>query len=143
MTVLTIHATTVAFARDGGWRAVLLTGRSGSGKSDLALRLIDRGAMLVADDYTDLRVEDGRLIAAPPPRIAGRIEVRGLGLIDAPHVGAAAVALVAVLDATPERMPDPATATLAGIAVPRIALMPFEASAPIKLERALMLGGVA
>ncbi|MET0269610.1 MAG: HPr kinase/phosphatase C-terminal domain-containing protein [Sphingomonas sp.] len=143
MSAPTIHATTVAFARDGGWRAVLLTGRSGSGKSDLALRLIDRGAMLVSDDYTDLRAEDGRLLATPPPRIAGRIEVRGLGLVSVPHLAEAAVALVAVLDATPERMPDPAVATLAGIAVPRIALRPFEASAPIKLERALDLGGVA
>ncbi len=138
-----IHATTVAFRRAGAWRAVLLTGRSGSGKSDLALRLIDRGAMLVADDYTDLRAFDGRLLAMPPARIAGRIEIRGLGIVTLPHKAEAEVSLVAVLDVPPERMPEPDAVTLAGVALPRVALAPFEASAPIKLERALDLGGVA
>ncbi len=139
----TIHATTVALRQDGEWRAVLLTGRSGSGKSDLALRLVDRGAMLVADDYTDLIVEDGRLIATPPAAIAGKIEVRGLGIVALPHLPRVGVALAVVLDRAPERMPDAATVSIAGIAVPRIALAPFEASAAIKLEHALRLGGVA
>lgn len=138
-----IHATTVALRRAGAWRAVLLTGRSGSGKSDLALRLIDRGAMLVSDDYTDLRAADGRLFATPPARIVGRIEIRGLGLVAMPHLAEAEVALAVMLDGPPERMPEPAVMTIAGVAVPRVTLSPFEASTPIKLERALDLGGVA
>src|SRR3546814_14236208 len=70
----TVHATTVALDGTG----VLLRGPAGSGKSDLALRLIDQGARLVADDRTALALEGGRIIARAPETIAGRTEVRGL-----------------------------------------------------------------
>src|SRR6478752_5882906 len=74
----TLHASTVA--KDG--RAVLITGPSGSGKSDLALRLLDRGFTLVSDDQTILKKDGTRLIASTPMTIAGKLEVRGLGIID-------------------------------------------------------------
>ncbi len=126
----TIHASCVAI--DG--RAVLLAGRSGVGKSDLALRLIDRGATLVSDDYTQLVRRGDTLRAAPPGTIAGRIEVRGVGIVEMRHVADVAVALLIELDAPLARMPEFATRRLAGIDVPVAALAPLEASAPLKIE---------
>jgi serine kinase of HPr protein (carbohydrate metabolism regulator) len=128
-----IHASSVAI--DG--RAVLLAGKSGVGKSDLALRLIDRGAVLIADDYTEVRRRDGRLHATAPMRLAGRIEVRGIGIVEMPHVAEAEVALIVDLDAVVERMPERATRQLAGVAVPVVGLAAFETSAPLKVELAL------
>lgn len=128
-----LHATCVSI--DG--RGVLIDGPSGSGKSDLALRLIDRGARLVADDYTLLRRRDGRLFGAPPVTIAGRIEVRGIGIVAMPHVDEVEIALHVDLEHPVERMPDPALRRLAGVAVPDAALAPFEPSAPIKVEMML------
>lgn len=132
-----VHASCVAI--DG--RGVLLRGPSGSGKSDLALRLIDAGARLVADDQTELTAADGEVIAAPPTSLAGLMEVRGLGVVRMPdHAERAPVRLV--IDLVPaaevERMPAPASVTLAGIALPRLALAPFEASAPAKVRLALL-----
>jgi hypothetical protein len=131
----TIHASSVVI--DGG--AVLLQGSSGRGKSDLALRLIDRGAALLSDDYTVVRRVGDRLIASPPETIAGRIEVRGLGVIDMPHVHEAYVRLVIALDDPVPRMPadEPPECWIAGIAVPVVALAGLEPSAPIKVELAL------
>ncbi|MBO9575247.1 MAG: HPr kinase/phosphatase C-terminal domain-containing protein [Sphingobium sp.] len=138
-----IHASCVAISG----RAVLLMGPSGSGKSDLALRLIDRGAALVSDDYTALTLSNGLLLASPPDTIAGMIEVRHIGIVHLPCVSNVPVALVIGLEDRPERMPDcPATIDLLGVAVPRIALAGLEPSAPIKLEHALArfgLGGSA
>lgn len=133
----TVHASCVAI--DG--RGVLLAGRSGCGKSDLALRLIDRGAALVSDDYTLVRRRDGRLWASAPPTIAGRIEVRGIGIVEWPAVPEAEVVLLVDLEAPVARMPEPAERRIAGIALPCATLAPFEASAPIKVE--LMLRGAA
>jgi serine kinase of HPr protein (carbohydrate metabolism regulator) len=130
----TLHATSVAI----GGRAVLLSGPSGSGKSDLALRLIDRGAALVSDDYTLVKRIDGRLVATAPATIAGRMEVRGLGIVDLPHVGEAPVALLIDLFDTIDRMPlDMRRRAVAGLDVPIVRIVPFEASAPIKVELAL------
>ncbi len=129
-----IHATSVAI--DG--QVVLLMGESGSGKSDLALRLIDRGAILVSDDYTELVLRDGRLIAAPPPTIAGQMEVRHLGIIAMPHLHNLPVALAIRLDDKPERMPDRSQhIPVMGVAIPLLRLDAREASAPIKVEWAL------
>jgi len=130
----TLHASCVAI--DG--RAVLIEGRSGSGKSDLALRLIDRGAKLVSDDYTVLVRERDRLLAQPPATIAGRIEVRGIGIVEMPHSERVPVALVVCLADTIDRMPEEGnTRSIAGIAVPSIALNGHEASAPVKVGLAL------
>lgn len=126
----TIHASCVAI--DGA--AVLIAGPSGAGKSDLALRLIDRGAVLVSDDRTIVEPHDGRLIARAPDRIAGRIEVRGVGIVDMPFAANLPVALMVEADDVPARLPDPATATLRGIAVPLARLALREASTPCKID---------
>ena len=133
----TVHASCVAI--DG--RGVLLGGRSGAGKSDLALRLIDRGARLVADDYTLVSRRGGVLVASAPVTIAGRIEVRGIGIIAVDALAEAPIALVLDLVTELARMPDRATRRIAGVAVPSAAIVPFEASAAIKVE--LMLKAVA
>lgn len=130
----TVHATAVAI----GGRAVLIAGRSGAGKSDLALRLIDRGAILVSDDQTMVIRRDGRLLASPPVTLAGRMEVRGLGIVDLPHAADVEVALVVTVDGTPERLPLTASERrLAGVTVPMVALAALEPSAPVKVEMAL------
>lgn len=131
----TIHATCIAL----GGLAVLLCGRSGSGKSDLALRLIDRGASLVSDDYTILRRVDKTLVASAPATIAGKIEVRGIGIIEQEAISQARVALWVALDQTVERMPEDhqGSQAILGISVPFVALNAFESSAPLKVELAL------
>lgn len=119
---ITLHASCVALQNaDGDWRAALITGPAGAGKSSLALDLISRGATLVADDRTCLRRAGGSVIAACPPAIAGLIEARGIGLIRAPVRGDAPVALIVDLDATePDRLPRPRRADLLGLSLPRI-----------------------
>ena len=133
-----IHATAVALPVDGGWAGVLLRGAPGSGKSDLALRLIDEGARLVADDQTELCSAGETLIARAPARIAGRLEVRGLGLARVPAVDQAALVLVVDLVARSdiERLPPPRTVSLAGYRVAALYLAPFEISAAAKLRLA-------
>jgi serine kinase of HPr protein (carbohydrate metabolism regulator) len=126
-----------------GGRGVLISGASGSGKSDLAMRLIDRGAQLVADDYVSLRAEGGRIIAAAPAAIAGRIELRGVGLLTLPYLPQAPVALIIDLDLDPERLPDPVMRDYCGIALPAIGLNALEPSAAIKVEAALLMHGVS
>jgi serine kinase of HPr protein (carbohydrate metabolism regulator) len=117
---------------------VLITGASGSGKSDLALRLIDRGAVLVSDDYTALTVSDNRLRASPPTNIAGLLEIRHIGIVNLPYAIDVPIALAIALDEKPERMPDqPATLDILGLSVPCVALAGLETSAPIKVELAL------
>lgn len=138
MSALTLHAGCVAIAG----RGVLISGASGSGKSDLALRLIDRGAVLVSDDYVLLSAEGGRVIAAPPPSIAGRIEVRGVGIVERPFLCEVAVALVVDLDQAPVRLPEPRQRELLGMALPLIGLNALEPSAPIKVEAALSCHGL-
>ena len=128
-----VHATTIAI--DG--RGVMIEGPSGAGKSDLALRLIDRGAMLVSDDYTEITAADGVLIAAPPATIAGQIEVRGVGIVSLPHRAEIPVALLVTLGGGVDRMPETQVRMVAGVIVATIALDAFEASAPIKVEIAL------
>ena len=132
---LQIHASCVELGGTG----VLLLGESGSGKSDLALRLIDAGARLVADDRAELRRDGGRLIASSPATIAGRMEVRGLGIVPLAHVAECGVGLAVELVAAErvERMPAVQTRTWLGIDVPLLALAPFEASAPAKIRLAV------
>ena len=128
-----LHATTVAI--DGV--AVMIEGASGSGKSDLALRLIDRGATLVSDDQT-LVVRSGKgLLARAPTTIAGQIEVRGIGILTMPHVDDVPVGLLVRVDGAIERMPERRARKIAGIDVRQFAVDPFHASAPIKVELAL------
>ena len=133
-----VHASCVAI----GGRAVLLAGRPGAGKSDLALRLIDRGAVLVSDDYTELRRAGGRLLARAPATIAGKIELRGVGVVELEPAADVPVCLHADLDRPPERLPEAATLRLAGQDIPAVAIAALEASAPLKLEQALVRFGL-
>lgn len=134
----TIHATSLSIGRQG----VLLTGPSGSGKSDLALRLIDGGARLVADDQTVLTVTGGKLLASAPPVLLGKLEVRGLGIVKlrGPQVVQHAPMHLLVELVAPdriERLPEPERREMLGVSLPLIRLAPFEASAPAKLRLAL------
>ena len=128
-----LHATTVAI--DG--MAVMIEGASGSGKSDLALRLIDRGAILVSDDQTLVVRAGATLLARAPTTIAGRVEVRGIGILAMPYGEDVPVALLVRVDGAIERMPERSVRNIAGIDVREVAIAPFEASAPIKVELAL------
>lgn len=133
----TIHATSVAI--DGV--AVLIEGASGAGKSDLALRLIDRGASLVSDDYTVLTRQDRQLIANPPENLAGKMEVRGIGIIKVSHVTDIAVGLLVTISETPPRMPaETIYREIAGVPLRAIELPSLEPSAAIKVELALKQG---
>ena len=131
-----------------GWRALLLRGPSGAGKSDLALRLIDAGGRLVADDQTRIELHGAGLIATPPATLAGLMEVRGLGIVKLGRGQTLARApLVLLVDLVApddvERLPDPQHETLLDIALPRLALAPFQASAVAKLRLALIRKAVA
>ena len=134
-----VHASCVAI--DG--KAVLLRGPSGSGKSDLSLRLIDGGAALVADDQVLIETverETGSrdLMASAPAALAGLLEVRGIGIVGCDSLASAPVRLVIDLDAAAvERMPIGDTCVLLGISLPRIVLDPFEPSAAAKVRTAL------
>ncbi len=139
-----VHATCVALRMGRPWRAVLLRGPSGAGKSDLALRLIDRGARLVADDQTALTRRGRTVTASAPARIAGLIEARGIGIVKLARSQLTVRAPVRLLvDLTSaeriERLPEPASEALLGIALPVIALAQCEASAAMKLRLALAL----
>lgn len=120
---------------------MLIRGAPGSGKSDLALRLIEEGARLVADDRTDLAVVEGRLVATAPPAIAGKLEVRGIGIVDVRMAAEAPVVLIVDLRRADqiERLPERGVEGVAGVSVPRIDVAPFEASASAKIRLALRL----
>ena len=121
---------------DGSWRGVLIEGASGAGKSDLALRALGAGFRLVADDRVVLWTVGRRLYGRAPDTLAGLMEVRGVDVVRIDPVPFSEVALVVRLGAA-ERIPEPATETILGVAVPLLAADPFERSAPAKLGRAL------
>ena len=126
-----VHASCVAFRGMG----VLLRGPPGSGKSDLALRAIEAGAELVADDLVALELCGGRVWARPLPQAGGRLEVRGVGIVRLPALDGAPLVLIADL-AAPERLPEPCFEPVLDVPVRRIRLAPFEISAAIKLRLA-------
>lgn len=135
----TLHATTVA--KDG--RAVIIVGRSGSGKSDLALRLLDRGFVLVSDDQTYLRMANGKLVAAAPPAIRGKLEVRGIGIVERESVDNVPVCLMVELASEIERLPDDGRERLIlGANIPLVSIDALTASAPAKVAMALDLLGL-
>jgi len=130
----TLHASTVAL--DG--RAVLIAGPSGSGKSDLALRLLDRGFTLVSDDQTIVRKDGGRLLASAPPTIHGRLEIRGIGIVEMETVGDVPVALFVELTSDIQRIPDDSRDRLVlDVRIPLISVDAMTASAPSKVALAL------
>lgn len=130
----TIHASTVA--SEG--RAVLITGPSGSGKSDLALRLLDRGFTLVSDDQTIVKRQGDRLLATSPPTISGKLEVRGIGIVDINNLSDVPVALIVELTSDIQRLPDDSRdRPILGVKVPLISIDAMTASAPSKVALAL------
>lgn len=132
-----IHATCIAIHNCG----IILRGPSGSGKSDLALRLIDDGAHLVADDLCRVDAAEGRLMAFPPEQLAGFLEIRGLGILPVATCGPVSVGLLCDLKAGGEieRLPEVDHVTLCGILVRRIRIDPFRASAAAHVRLALRL----
>ena len=135
----TLHASTVAV--DG--RAVLIAGPSGSGKSDLALRLLDRGFTLVSDDQTILKRDGDRLLATAPPTIAGKLEIRGIGIVEMERVSDIPVALVVELTSDITRLPDDShERPILGVKLPLISIDALTASAPSKVALALDRMGI-
>ena len=124
-----VHASCIAFEGMG----VLLRGPPGAGKSDLALRAVEAGARLVADDLVALDLRDGRVWASPLPQAGGRLEVRGVGIVRLPALDGAPLVLLADL-AAPERLPERDFEPVLGQPLRRIRLAPFEISAAIKLR---------
>ncbi len=134
MTKETRHASSIAI--DGA--GIMISGPSGSGKSDLALRLIDRGAQLISDDYVDLHNDGTQIILNTPANIAGKIEIRSLGIFHCDHVSNIPLKLHVQLQPDPERFPlDSQTETIMTMTIATVTLNALEASAPIKVEMAL------
>ncbi len=133
--MMTMHGTSVLISGAG----VLLRGRSGAGKSDLALRLIDCGAVLIADDRVEVRMDQGRVVASAPAILAGLLEVRGVGILRLPFAPMAELHLVVDLvePGAVDRLPEPEWAIVLEGRLSRLALAPFEASAPAKLRLAV------
>ena len=129
-----VHASSVAM--DG--RAILITGVSGSGKSDLALRLIDRGFTLISDDQTLVRRDGDRLIASAPPTIRGKLEIRGIGIIEVETANDVPVALLVELTGDIQRLPDDSRERpILGINLPLVTIDATTASAAAKVVLAL------
>ncbi len=130
----TIHASTVA--SDG--RAVLIAGPSGSGKSDLTLRLLDRGFTLVSDDQTIVRRDGDRLLASAPPTIKGKLEIRGIGIVEMDNVDDVPVALFVELTSEIMRLPDDRRERpVLGVNLPLVSVDALTASAASKVALAL------
>ena len=130
----TVHASTVAL--DG--RAVVISGPSGAGKSDLALRLLDRGFTLVSDDQTLVRRDGDKLIATAPPNIAGKLEIRGIGIVEMERLSDVPVALIVELTSDIQRLPDDSRERpILGVRLPLISIDAMTASAPSKVALAL------
>ena len=134
-----LHGTVAARWTPGvGWRAVLIIGEPAAGKSDLALRLIGRGWRLVTDDYAHVRASGGALYAVAPETISGRIEVRGVGIVGVGALGPVRLALALELTGGPvERLPEPESLMVEGVALPVLRLNGFEASAVEKVAAAI------
>ena len=133
------QATCVAL--DG--RALLIHGEPGTGKTSLALALIDRGAALVGDDGVALELRSAKLWACPPRHTAGLVEIRNVGLATLPAVPAP-VALAVTLDSSAPRLPDePGGLQIMGLTIPHLTLYPDAAALVLRAEYALRLHGLA
>ena len=135
-----LHAGLVALRLDGDWLGALIEGPSGAGKSDLALKALDAGFRLVADDRVVVWRSGDALFGRAPSPLVGLIEARGHGILRESPIALARIGLAArcvSAGETIERLPEPCARALAGIALPCFRIDPFEASAPAKLRRAL------
>lgn len=131
-----LHAGLIACWSGGSWRGALIEGASGAGKSDLALRCLDAGFRLVADDRTIIWSSEGRVYGRAPETLFGLIEARGVGVLPEPALAYCEVVLVAVCGPA-ERLPEPQTVVRGGGRLPLVAVSPLEPSAPAKLRRAI------
>ena len=123
--------------------ALAIEGAPGSGKSSLALALIDRGAVLIGDDAVTLSRQGDHLLAGPPPNIEGLLEVRGVGLIEMPLSPPRPLALILSLGAGGERLPEAALIrTLLGVEVPCLAFEPGAIAPAVRAEMALAKHGL-
>ncbi len=136
-----LHAGVVACRADGIWRGALIEGHSGAGKSDLALRCVEAGFRLVADDRTLVWTSGGRLFGRAPDALFGLVEARGLGVVPEPALRFCQIVLAAACG-DPERAPDPQWVERAGVQLPLVVLACLENSAPAKLRRAMQRLGV-
>ncbi len=127
---MTLHATALEWFGKG----FLLLGSSASGKSDLALRLIDNGANLISDDQIIISNENDSLIAKCPDNLQGKLEVRGVGIIKTPFYAVHSINLCFNLQKTVDRFPKKNLKTFKNITIPCYQLNPFEVSAPIKIK---------
>ena len=137
-----VHAGALSVYLNGQWRGVLISGASGSGKSDLAIRAIQAGFELISDDYSEVFISQqgrkARLFAAPPATIRGRIEVRGQGILPHPHRSLTPVDLIVHLQKKlPERIPVPEVTPVLGLNIASLRLRAVEASAVAKMLIAL------
>ncbi len=135
MSKLILHATSLSLMVGPAWRGVLIVGPSGIGKSDLALRAMQAGCQLVSDDYSCVWISGGHLYAAPPESIDGKMEIRGLGIMDdTPRRPLTRVDLVALAQTDPvDRLPESEITPVLGRNIPTIRLNPREASSVPKL----------
>jgi serine kinase of HPr protein (carbohydrate metabolism regulator) len=139
------HGGFIAQRQNGLWRGALIEGASGVGKSDLALRALEQGFRLVADDRVVTFASAGRLYGRAPEVLAGLIEVRGLGVVDAAAVSFAEIALIVRCVDAPEqveRLPERRLERIAGVDVPVFDLWPREPAAPLKIRRMMQSLGV-
>ncbi|WP_133365122.1 HPr kinase/phosphorylase [Qipengyuania sediminis] len=135
---MTVLANVTCVAIEG--RGLLLEGAPGSGKSTLALALIDRGATLIGDDGVTLATRESQLWAQPPPNIAGRIEIRGIGIAALP-TAEGPVSLVLTLGEANARLPELNGWTAYGHTIPRLAFA-MGPEAALRAEWALALHGL-
>lgn len=124
-----------------GDRGLLIQGPPGSGKSSLALGLIDRGAVLVGDDGITLERRGVRVWAHPPPHIAGKLEIRGVGIVDLPTM-AVQLSLILSLGGDAVRFPEPDGIDIEGARLPRLPFRSDGSLAPLRAEWALRLHGL-
>ncbi|KWV95347.1 HPr kinase/phosphorylase [Erythrobacter sp. AP23] len=123
-------------------RTLLIEGSPGTGKSTLALALIDRGATLVGDDAVRIAREGDALVASPPPNTAGLIEVRNVGIVELP-VAEGPVGLILALDPAAPRFPvASASRDIEGVVIPVLPFAPGDAVQALRAEHALRLHGL-
>ncbi|MCA0909444.1 HPr kinase/phosphorylase [Qipengyuania gaetbuli] len=123
-------------------RGIVIEGVPGSGKSELALALIDRGAILVGDDGMTVEVSGGQAIASPPPNIGGKLEVRGVGIIDLPATSAPIGLVLRLVEDAPRYPLEMDTSEIAGVAIPCLPFAAGDALQALRAEYALEKHGL-